>query len=130
MQEIEKTKEIDYSNEETQLMPTSVPGTPETRTTRREKRMLAASAATPILVSEEQFRTVREEHLTSMNLLNSSGDALLRALDQMIPPEGSSRVVGEYTAQGIRQISKSMCDLVLTKNTVIRSMYQIARDEI
>jgi hypothetical protein len=30
----------------------------------------------------------------------------------------------------MRQISKSLCDIVQTKTQVIRSMYQIARDEL
>lgn len=130
MNETEKTKQTSYSEGETKSMPTNGDGTQETLPAKRQSRTPAASVAYPILVSEQQFATVREEHLTSMSLLNSSGNALLRALESMQPPEGSGRVVGEYTAQGMRQISKSLCDIVQTKTQVIRSMYQIARDEL
>ena len=115
---------------EKKLMLTNENDTPQTEKRMQRNKTTAAYGATPILVSEQQFNTVREEHLTSMDLLNSSGHVLLQALNSMQPPEGSGRVVGEYTAQGMRQISKSICDIIQTKTQVIRSMYQIARDEI
>lgn len=86
--------------------------------------------AYPIPVSEQQFMTVREEQLSSMNLLNSSGNALLSAMEGLIPHQESGRVVGEYTAQAMRKLAKSVCDIVRTKTMVVQSMYQIARDEL
>lgn len=130
MQETENQKEVSYSNGVTQSMPIKEPGMLETRPSRRVSRTTVVSDVRPILVSEKQFETVREEHLNSMDLLNLSGNALLRALEGMIPPADSGRVVGEYTAQGMRQLSKSICDIVQTKNGLVRSMYTIARDEI
>lgn len=102
----------------------------KTNPMKQENRTLAAYVGRPILVSEAQFKSVQEAHLTSMNLLDSSGNVLLRALDSMVPPEGSGRGIGEYTAQGMRQLAKSICDLVQTKTQVVRSMHQIARDEL
>jgi hypothetical protein len=101
----------------------------ETELLKRENKILAASRGAPIVVSEKQFETVRLEQLTSLNLLNSSGDVLLSAMNSMVPPADSGRTVGEYTAQGIRQIAKSLCDIVMTKSHVVRQMYAISRDE-
>ena len=98
-------------------------------TVRHESRMKEGLGASHIVVSEEQFKQVRMEQLTSINLLNSSGNVLLSAMNSMIPPEGSERVMGEYTAQGVRQIAKSICDIVQTKANVVRQMYAISRDE-
>lgn len=103
--------------------------TRETGLLKRENKILAASSGAPIAVSEKQFETVRMEQLTSLNLLNSSGDVLLSAMSSMVPPPDSGRVVGEYTAEGIRQIAKSICDVVLTKTHVVRQIYAITRDE-
>lgn len=130
MQDQDQTKESSYSNGETKSIHTNGNGTQETLPATRRKSTPVAGPVIPILVSEQQFETVKQEHLTSMGLLNSAGMSLQRALDQMIPPEGSGRVVGEYMAQGIRQIAKSICDLTHTKVSVVRQMYSIARDEV
>ncbi len=130
MQETETIKENSYSNGETKSIATNGKGMQETLPSRRRSRTPVAADVTPLLVSEQQFVTVREEHLESLNLLNSSGDSLLNALNSMIPPAGSGRVLGDYTAQGMRKISKSLCDIINTKNNVIRQMYSIARDEV
>jgi hypothetical protein len=115
---------------ETKSTPVNETGTIKTSLQRQESRTIAAYAGRPILVSEQQFVTVKEEHLASMDLLNSSANVLLGALNSMVPPEGSHRQIGDYTGDNMRKISKSICDLIQTKNSVIRSMYQIARDEI
>ena len=96
---------------------------------KRENKTLVASRGLPIVVSERQFETVRTEQLTSLNLLNSSGDVLLSAMNSMVPSPESGRIIGEYTAQGIRQIAKSICDVVQTKAMVVKQIYQITRDE-
>ena len=98
-------------------------------TVRHESKMREGLGASHIAVSEQQYREVRMEQLTSINLLNSSGNVLLSAMNSMIPPEGSGRAMGEYTAQGVRQIAKSICDIVQTKANVVRQMYAISRDE-
>lgn len=98
-------------------------------TTKHQNRMIAASKGLPIPVSEQQFTAVREETLASLNLLNLSGNVLLSAMDSMVPHAESGRTIGEYSAQGIRQIAKSICDVVITKNSVIRQMHSIARDD-
>lgn len=96
---------------------------------RHQSKTQGVLRESPFAVSKEQFATVRMEQLTSLNLLNSSGNALLSAMQSMIPHEDSGRVVGEYTAKGIRQISKSICEIVMTKAYVVKQMYSIARDE-
>ena len=94
-----------------------------------ENKTLAASKGSLIRVSEKQFMTVREETLESLNLLNSSGSALLSALQMIPPPPDSGRTLGEYSAHSMRQIAKSICDIVMTKTAVIRQIHSIARDE-
>lgn len=130
MNDQERTNEINAKDVETKSTPQQGHDTAQMLSSKRGNRMSAAASVYPILVSERQFEIVREEHLASMDLLNSSGKALLNALESMTPPEGSGRVLGEYTAQGMRQISKSLCDIVQTKTQVIRAMYSIARDEL
>lgn len=105
-------------------------GMQETGLVRRENRTAAVLPARPILVSEQQFATAREEISQSLSLLNASGEALLQALKSIPPHAESGRAMGEYSAQMMRQLSKSICDIVQTKTTVIRQVYSIARDEI
>lgn len=130
MQEIENVKTSKETSGEMRLMNDSANGMLPTKIQRPENRTAAVSRGTQVVVSEQQFLTVREEHLQSMNLLNSSANVLLSAMQAMVPPPDSGRVVGEYTAKGMRQISKSICDIIQTKTGVVRSMYSIARDEI
>ena len=129
MQETEYASGARESLNVTNSMPLKEPVTKEIDPLRRENKMIAASRGLPIVVSEKQFESVRMEQLTSLNLLNSSGDALLSAMNSMIPPKDSGRVIGEYTSHGIRQIAKSICDIVQTKSMVVKQMYQITRDE-
>lgn len=130
MQETETVNVSRELDEEKKLMQRQELGIRPTQLAKQRNRTTDVGPVAPILVSEQQFVTVREEHLASLNLLNESGKTLLRALDKMIPSEESVRGFGEYSAQGARQLAKSVCDIVLTKNTVVRQMYSIARDEI
>lgn len=130
MQETEKTNESKGNGELPKSMSTNGKDTPSTAPVRQENRTRGGYVAFPILVSEKQFSTVSEEHLRSMDLLNSSASALLGAMESCVPPKDSGRTVGEYTGQNMRQIAKSICDIINTKTNVVRSMYQIARDEM
>lgn len=111
-------------------MHTNGKDTASTVPSRRASRTPGAFVAFPLVVSEKQFSTVSEEHSRSMDLLNSSANALLGAMESCVPPVDSGRVIGEYTGQNMRQIAKSICDIINTKTSVVRSMYSIARDEI
>lgn len=110
--------------------PTNGKDTQNNAPQRRGSRMPAGYAGFQVLVSEKQFSTVSEEHSKSMDLLNSSANALLGAMESCVPPVDSGRAIGEYTGQNMRHLAKSICDIINTKTIVVRSMYQIARDEI
>ena len=97
--------------------------------TKQENKMPVVSRGSLIVVSERQFETVRSEQLATMDLLNSSANVLLSAMKSVVPPEDSGRIVGEYAGQNLRQMAKSICDLVTVKNHVVRQMYAVARDE-
>ena len=105
-------------------------GTDEQKALSPKNNKSAGLSAFPITVSEKQFMTVREETLHSLNLLNSAGSAMLSALQAMPPHPDSGRVCGEYTAQAMRQLAKGICEVIQTKNQVVRNIYQIARDEM
>lgn len=105
-------------------------GTGETAWQMQPKSMPVAYKHIPIVVSEQQFKSVETAHVNSVNLLDSCANALLSALEMSIPPKDSGRTIGEYTGQNMRQLAKSVCDIVSTKTGVVRSMYQISRDEI
>ena len=115
--------------EQTKSIVTRENGTPSTQTRQRNKTN-AVFVGAPIRVSEQQFLTVKEETLTSLDLLNSSANVLLGAMEKMVPPADSPRAFGEYSAQGMRQLAKSVCDIVRTKCDVVRQIHSIARDEI
>lgn len=129
MNETELRSEDSLNGVETKSMLIAGSGTPKTPSVRPEKSGTVAYKGAAILVSERQYENVVTEHRTSLDLLNSSGNVLLDAMKSMIPPEGSSRTVGEYTAAGIRDIAKSICQVMSTKTDVIRSMYWVGRDE-
>lgn len=88
----------------------------------------------PVMVSQKQYEAVETNHTRSINLLDSCGNALLSAMESTLPPTDENgnyiRSVGEYTGANLRQMAKSVCDLVSTKTSVVRSMYAISRDEI
>lgn len=128
MQKIENEKQINGSNGAMKSMPINEPTTQETEEKTLSNKTSVVERDFPISVLERQFETVREEFSESMNLLNSSGKVLLGALKQTLPPEESGRVVGDYTGQNIRKISKSLCQLVQTKTDLIKVMFHIARD--
>lgn len=129
MRETEGTNGSNGSLEGTKSMHINGSATPETAPTRRESKTSVALRGAPIAVSEQQFLTVKEETLESLSLLNSSANVLLSAMNSMVPPKDSGRNLGEYTASGMRKISKSICDIIQTKCAVIRQIHSIARDE-
>ena len=104
-------------------------GTQQIENTKPLSRRLVVPKDSLIVVSQQQFETVRQAHTDSINLLDSCGNALLDAMQMAIPPKDSGRTVGEYTGQNLRQMAKSVCDIVQTKTGVVRSIYQISRDE-
>lgn len=106
------------------------PGMQNTVAMRQENKIYVASRDYRIAVSKEQYETVKTAHKDSLNLLDSCGNALLQAMEAVVPPPESGRTVGEYTGQNLRQMAKSVCDIVNTKTNVVRSMYQISRDEM
>lgn len=114
----------------TDLMPTGETGTHKTVTVRHESKMTARSVGTPIRVSEQQYLTMKEETLTSLNLLNSCGNALLSAMESIPPKEDSVRQMGDYAGNCMRQLSKSVCDIVRTKCDVVRQIHSIIRDDL
>jgi hypothetical protein len=130
VQEIERSNEKNAPTAEKQSTPDNETGIVKTEVRKQLNRMLGASKGFPISVSEQQFKAVETAHTNSINLLDNSASALLGAMEAMVPPADSGRIVGEYTAQGMRQLAKSICDIVQTKTGVVRSMYQISRDEI
>lgn len=130
MQNTEQKSESNEKSTPEKSMHTNGKDTKETSVQRQGNRTLGAYVAYPIVVSEKQYSTVSEEHSRSMDLLNSSASALLGAMQSCVPPENSGRSIGEYTGQNMRQLAKSICDIINTKTTVVRSMYQIARDEV
>lgn len=101
MQKQERENENSGQQEEMRSIGTNENGTTSARAARRLNRMLAVQNAYPIAVSKEQYETVRTAHTDSLNLLDSN----------------------------LRQMAKSVCDIVQTKTGVVRSMYQISRDE-
>lgn len=105
-------------------------GTPPTENQRQPNRRLVVPKDSLIVVSQQQYENVMVAHKDSINLLDSCGNALLDAMEMAIPPKDSGRTVGEYTGQNLRQMAKSVCDIVQTKTGVVRSIYQISRDEI
>lgn len=109
-------------------MPTNESSTREIETRPRSKTP-AVSVGNPFVVSNEQYEAVRTAHEDSISLLNSCGTVLLQAMKSAVPPEDSGRTVGEYTGQNLRKMAKSVCDIMQTKTGVVRSMYQISRDE-
>lgn len=129
MQKEEIKSDVPESAVEKKSMQMRENGTQKTVTVRHESRIYGGVNAYPILVSEQQFEIVKQEHLTSMNLLNNSAEALLGAMKSCVPPEGSGRSIGEYTGQNMRQLAKSVCDIIQTKTQVVRAMHSIARDE-
>jgi hypothetical protein len=129
VQDQDVTKENKGNAELPRSTHTNGKDTTSTVPVRRESKMPGAYGAFQFAVSEQQYSTVSEEHSKSMNLLNSSASALLGAMESCVPPKDSGRVIGEYTGQNMRQIAKSICDIINTKTNVVRSMYSIARDE-
>ena len=129
MQENETVKEDKELTEGEKLMHINGKDTEKAMELKQGNKTRGVYGARPILVSEQQFLTVKEETLTSLNLLNLSANVLLGAMNKMIPPEDSPRALGEYSAHGIRQLAKSICDVIQTKNSVIRQIHSIARDE-
>lgn len=111
-------------------MPGNENGMLETKPKKQENRMTVVPAGSRFAVSEQQYLDVRTAHTDSINLLDSCGSALLDAMEMAIPPKDSGRMVGEYTGQNLRQMAKSVCDIIQTKTGVVRSMYQISRDEM
>lgn len=130
MQNIETQNESSESQNEKPLTKGNGNGTLPTVKTKQENKIYVAAKDFRIAVSQEQFESVKKAHTDSLNLLDSCGNALLNAMQMAIPPEGSGRMVGEYTGQNLRQMAKSVCDIVQTKTGVVRSMYQISRDEV
>lgn len=130
MQNAENENVKQENKEERKSMPineiTTLPNEPRMPA----NRTTAVSKDFRFAVSQEQFNLVKTEHKTSMDLLNSSANALLGAMEGMIPPPDSGRVVGEYTGQAMRYLAKSICDVIQTKTGVVRSMYSISRDEM
>lgn len=114
----------------TDSIPITENGTQKTVVVRHESRTSARYADSPIRVSEQQYLTMREETLNSLNLLNSCGNALLGAMESIVPHKDSPRQMGEYTGQMMRQLSKSVCDIVQTKCNVVRQIHSIVRDDI
>ncbi len=129
MREIEITKEASYSNGEKKSTRTKGRGTKKTDLPMLPAKMHDAERGYPISVSTELYKTVQEEHLRSVHLLNSSGQTLLAALETLVPPQGSGKVIGEYTGHVMRQLSKSICQVAQTKIAVVRSMHTVERDE-
>lgn len=109
-------------------MPTKEGDTTETLPSKQESRMTVAGKDVLTSVLEKQLLTAREEGLQSLSLLNSSGNVLMDTLKTMMPPDGSQRIVGEYTATSMRKLTKSICDIVVTKAKVIHAMHDISRD--
>ena len=130
MQNVEKEKQELARQEEKKSTPELAPGMLETRMKKLENKMTVVPRGTQFAVSQKQFETVEMAHRNSVNLLDSCGLALLDAMEMAIPPKDSGRMVGEYTGQNLRQMAKSVCDIVQTKTSVVRSMYQISRDEM
>lgn len=129
MLESETRNENKGREKENESMLSKGNGMQKTVTVRHESKIYGNGAALPILVSEQQFEIVKAEQLASMNLLNDSAVALLDAMKSCVPPEGSTRVIGEYTGQNMRQLAKSICDVIRIKTQVIRSIHSVARDE-
>lgn len=105
-------------------------GTPETKTAKLSNRMPVVPAGSRFAVSAEQYNAVKTHHEESIRLLDSCGSALLDAMEMTLPPKDAGIRVGEYTGQNLRQMAKSVCDIIQTKTGVVRSMYQISRDEL
>lgn len=129
MRDQEGTNVSSYKNGARRSTNTKGNGTLRTERSTQPSRTPVVVSETPQLGLNAQFKSVIAEHLTSVSLLNSSGEILLKALNQMVPPEGSERALGEYTSHAIRKISKSLCDLVITKSAITKELYSIARDE-
>jgi len=129
VQKIENEKLESGKQEGQKSMPDKESGMLETRMKKLESRMTVVPRGTQFAVSQKQFETVEIAHQNSVNLLDSCGLALLDAMEMAIPPRDSGRMIGEYTGQNLRQMAKSVCDIVQTKTGVVRSMYAITRDE-
>lgn len=129
MRENENKKESKELPTEKELTLNKENGMLATRLARLEGKMSVARRDSPIVVSQKQFESVGIAHTNSINLLDLCGLALLDAMEMAIPPKDSGRTVGEYTGQNLRQMAKSVCDIVQTKTGVVRSIYQISRDE-
>lgn len=114
---------------ETKLTKDSENGTREIANLKPSNKMLEESRGNHIEVLNEQYSTMREETLSSLNLLNSSGSAMLSALEMIPPPPDSGRTLGDYSARMMRDLSKGICEVVRTKIGVINQMHSIARDE-
>lgn len=130
MQNVENAKDVKELPNGKSSMPVNEIGMPETKSPKQENRMTVVPKGTQFAVSQKQFETVETAHRDSINLLDSCGNALLDAMEMAIPPKDSGRMVGEYTGQNLRQMAKSVCDIIQTKTGVVRSMYQISRDEM
>lgn len=129
MQEIEKRNEEKGNSIEKQSMLSKGNAMQEIVPKTQPSKPLLVPKDYRFAVSEKQFESVSQAHRDSINLLDSSGNALLGALESLVPPEGSMRTIGEYSGQNMRQLAKSICDIVQTKTGVVRSMYSISRDE-
>lgn len=114
---------------ETSSAPTTGNGTQKTVVVRHESKMSERYSVSPIRVSEQQYVTMREETLKSMSLLNSCGDELHAAMKSLVPHQDSGRTMGEYSATQMRQLAKSVCDIIQTKCSVVRQIHSIVRDE-
>ncbi len=130
MSEIETANVKRAKRTQRKSMQTNGNGTHETNLPMLQRSMPAAFRHIPIVVSGDQFKAVETAHTNSVNLLDNCASVLLSAMESAVPPKDSGRVIGEYTGQNMRQMAKSVRDLIETKTNVVRSMYQISRDEI
>lgn len=130
MQNVEPGKENNVPNGAAKSMQDNANGTERTVAVRQGSKMTVALKDIRIAVCKEQYESVEIAHRNSLALLDSCGNALLDAMEMGMPPKESGRQIGEYAGENLRKIAKSVCDIVNTKTNVVRSMYQVSRDEM
>lgn len=104
-------------------------GTKRTELVKPENKMSVESNATRISVLDPPFVTMKEESLSSINLLNSLGNDLLQGLRSLVPKEDSVKQMSEYSAKSVTEMANSICNVVKTKTDVIKSLHKIHKKE-
>lgn len=110
------------------LMPEREPVTQPTANLVPRKSDLLATEDIPTKDLKPQLIDLNEANSDSLNLLDLSGNALLKALEGLVPEGDQPRTVGEIAAAQCTELAKGICEIVKTKVLVVQTMHTIGKD--